>query len=61
MVEGFALGGARVFPATDPAQVRAAWQALPATVAIVILTRAAGDALREMASPTERLRVVMPQ
>lgn len=61
-VAGFALAGARVYPAVDDDQVRAAWQGLPDRVAVVILTQAAADALgadrRALQAP---LTVVMPQ
>ncbi len=48
--EGFALAGALVFPAEDAEQARAAWQALPGDVALLVLTERAatwlGDAPR---------------
>jgi vacuolar-type H+-ATPase subunit F/Vma7 len=44
-VEGYALAGAMVCPADDPAEVRAAWRDLPPDVAVVILTPAAARAL----------------
>ena len=61
VVAGFALAGARVYPADGSTQVWAVWQALPATVAIVILTPAAADALHDL-PPARRapLTVVMP-
>jgi len=60
IVVGFALAGARVHPAYDPVQVRTAWESLPTTVGIVILTPTAAEALPEPSSETEPLRVVMP-
>jgi vacuolar-type H+-ATPase subunit F/Vma7 len=45
VVRGFGLAGALVLPADDPAGTRAAWAALPATVAVVILTPAAAAVL----------------
>lgn len=60
-VAGFALAGARVYPADADEKVRAAWRDLPDTVAVVILTAAAADALgadREAARAP--LTVVMP-
>ena len=60
IVTGFALAGARVCPAREPAQVLEAWEALPDTVAIVLLTPAAAQALRGAAPrATEPLTVVM--
>jgi vacuolar-type H+-ATPase subunit F/Vma7 len=60
-VRGFGLVGAAVFPADEPAAVRAAWAGLPGDVSLVILTRAAADALSG-ASPNvgDRLVAVMP-
>jgi vacuolar-type H+-ATPase subunit F/Vma7 len=58
---GFALAGARVYPAEDLDQTVAAWHALPATVDVVILTPAAADALgEERTAPRAPLSVVMP-
>ena len=60
-VAGFALAGARVYPADDVDEVRAAWQALPAPVAVVILTQAAATVLAaERSAPQAPLRVVLP-
>ena len=60
-VVGFSLAGARIYPANDVEQVRAAWRRLPASVAVVILTRAAADALSaETATPAAPLTVVLP-
>lgn len=56
-VAGFALGGARVFPADSAAQVRVAWQALPDDVAVVILTEDAADAVGT--ERADRLTVVL--
>ncbi|WP_432138401.1 MULTISPECIES: V-type ATP synthase subunit F [unclassified Streptomyces] len=49
-VTGLLTAGVEVFPAHDPDAVRAAWDALPAHVALVILTPAAAAAL-----PPDRL------
>ncbi len=58
-VQGFALAGAEVCPATEPDAVRAAWASLAGDVAVVILTPAAADAL--VGTPAgDRLTVVMP-
>lgn len=60
-VGGFALAGARVYPADTAEQVRAAWDALPDAVAVVIVTESAAAALRDdAAKPPGRLTVVMP-
>jgi vacuolar-type H+-ATPase subunit F/Vma7 len=58
-VEGFGLAGALVVPASGEAAVRAAWEALAADVAVVLLTPLAAAALGELA-PGHRLTVVMP-
>ena len=59
---GFALAGAVVATAETPEETRAAWRALPADIAVLVLTpRAAawlGDAL---ASRPEVLVEVMPE
>ena len=55
VVAGFALGGARVYPATGADEARAAWQQLPASVAVVLLSapaaEAIGDAVAARAAP----------
>ncbi|WP_461170673.1 hypothetical protein [Arthrobacter sp. Z1-15] len=58
---GFRLAGAVLYPATGPAQVRAAWAGLPDTVAAVVLTPAAAAVLTvETADPASPLTVVLP-
>jgi len=60
-VGGFALAGARVYPADTVEQARAAWHALVETVAVVILTDAAADMLSsERAAASTPMTVVMP-
>jgi vacuolar-type H+-ATPase subunit F/Vma7 len=60
-VAGFALAGARVYPAEHADEVQAAWHALPDAVAVVILTEAAASALEaERTAPSAPLTVVMP-
>ncbi|MFC4783831.1 V-type ATP synthase subunit F [Nocardioides sp. MAHUQ-72] len=62
LVAGFGLAGAQVHEADDPATVRAAWEALPAGVAVVVLTGAAADALGpERTAPGAPLTVVLPR
>ncbi|GAA0594682.1 hypothetical protein GCM10010174_07320 [Kutzneria viridogrisea] len=60
-VQGFAMAGAVVLPATEPEQVRRAWQSRPAGVEVVVLTPAAagvlGTAVDEPGGP---LSVVLP-
>jgi vacuolar-type H+-ATPase subunit F/Vma7 len=57
---GFALAGALIYPADTAEQARAAWQALPRDVAVVILTGPAGDALAaDRAAPQAPLTVVL--
>ncbi len=61
MVAGFALAGAQVCPTDGPDDVRAAWHTLPATVAVVVLTPDAAEALRDVAVPgAGPLTVVLP-
>ena len=58
-VEGWGLGGARVLPAESATEVRAVWAALPADVAVVLVTPAAARALGPQ--PAGRpLLVVLP-
>jgi vacuolar-type H+-ATPase subunit F/Vma7 len=61
-LRGFALAGVEVVVADDPADTRAAWDALPAEVALVILTPAAHAAISasKLDSRGQRLWVVMP-
>ncbi|WP_127509029.1 hypothetical protein [Actinoplanes solisilvae] len=44
-IRGWALAGLLVIPVVDDAEARAAWTALPADVRLVVLTRAAADAI----------------
>jgi vacuolar-type H+-ATPase subunit F/Vma7 len=62
-LRGFALAGVDVAAASDPVGARAAWAALPADVALVILTPAAHAALAadELEHAGQRLWVVLPQ
>lgn len=58
-VQGFALAGAEVCPATEPEAVRASWAGLATDVVVVVLTPEAADALA--GTPVgDRLTVVMP-
>lgn len=45
LIAGYALAGATVMPASQPADVRRAWADLPPDTALVILTKAAAQAL----------------
>jgi vacuolar-type H+-ATPase subunit F/Vma7 len=47
LVRGFALAGARVLPAEQPADVRDAWRSLPDDVGLVVLTLQAAQALTD--------------
>ena len=49
-VRGFALAGALVFAAEDPAGARAAWRSLPPDVAVVVLAPRAAGWLRDVIS-----------
>ncbi len=61
-VGGFALAGARIYPADSAEQACAAWNALPDSVAVVILTADAAAALgTRRAAPQAPLTVVMPK
>jgi vacuolar-type H+-ATPase subunit F/Vma7 len=60
-VEGFALGGAMVFPAATPSDVRRARAELPSDVVVVLLTLEAAAALCDEVRPNDHvLSVVMP-
>lgn len=60
-LEGYALGGARVVPAATDDAVRAAWQALPENVEVVVLTPSAARALGPQRAGVRRpLSVVLP-
>jgi len=61
-VAPFALAGAIVAPADEPAAVRTAWRALPADVLVVILTPAAAAALDDASLPPRAgvLTVTLP-
>ena len=61
-VEGFALAGAVVFVAEEPAAVEAAWRALPDDIAVLVLTPAAAETLRSRLDEQPRLLpVVIPE
>jgi len=59
-IGGFAFAGVSVAAADEPEAARAAWSALPADVALVILTPAARAAIADRLSECGRLWVVMP-
>lgn len=60
-VNGFGLAGARVYPVDTPEQARAAWEGLPETVAVVILSEAAAKAVgADRVAPGAPLTVVLP-
>ena len=59
LIRGYALAGARLFAADDPAQVRAAWRDLPAGFDVVILTAFAGQVLGDIRDVARPLVVVM--
>lgn len=59
--EGFALAGALVLPAENLTEARAAWDALPADIAVLVLTpRAAGWLGAAPQSRRDMLLAVMP-
>jgi vacuolar-type H+-ATPase subunit F/Vma7 len=47
LIRGFAMAGARVLPAEQPADVRDAWRSLPDEVGLVVLTAQAAQALAD--------------
>lgn len=59
LVAGYALAGATVITAVDPAEARRAWANLPADTALVILTVAAAQALPDDAERAGPMTVVM--
>jgi len=62
-VDGLALAGVDVLVAEDPDAVRRAWRSLPDTIALVLLTAEAAEALGAEATapaPARPLTVVMP-
>ncbi|MGO8906546.1 MAG: V-type ATP synthase subunit F [Solirubrobacteraceae bacterium] len=60
-VRGFSFAGVHVAAAEDAQQAQAAWRALPADVALLILTPAARSALRaELDESEQLLHAVMP-
>jgi vacuolar-type H+-ATPase subunit F/Vma7 len=61
-VQGWALAGARVCAADDPASVVRAWDQLGDDVSVVLLTEAAADALAaELVELSWPLVVVIPR
>lgn len=59
-VQGFALAGARVYPASDPPAVWAAWHSVRREVTLVILTPAAAAVLTDAATAPGPATVVLP-
>jgi vacuolar-type H+-ATPase subunit F/Vma7 len=51
LVRGFALAGALVLPAEQPADVRQAWRSVPDEVGLVVLTEPAAQALTDELGP----------
>lgn len=60
LVAGYALAGATVIPASEPAEVRRAWADLPPDTTLVILTEAAARTLPDKPGRTGPLIAVMP-
>lgn len=61
LLQGFRLAGAVLYPASDSAEVRHAWNNLPDTVAAVLLTPAAARELAaELDDPASPLISVLP-
>lgn len=60
LVEGFALAGATVIAAAEPDAVRAAWERLPETVTMVVLSPRAAGALGELLGLRPILHAVTP-
>lgn len=59
-VDGFGLAGAVVFVATNPDEMRQAWQRLPEEVDVVILTQFAAEAIGAHGASRRPYRVVLP-
>jgi vacuolar-type H+-ATPase subunit F/Vma7 len=60
-VGGFALAGARVYPVDTAEQARQAWRGMPDTVAVVILTATAAEAIGADRTATQApLTIVLP-
>ena len=60
-IGGFALAGVFVYQADTPERVTDAWEALPDTVGIVILSAPAAECLgEESVAQSSRLTVVRP-
>ncbi len=58
---GFALAGAVVVTAETPEETRAAWRALPADIAVLVLTPRAAGWLGDAPEPRREVpMVVMP-
>jgi vacuolar-type H+-ATPase subunit F/Vma7 len=58
---GFALAGAIVLPAESPEEAQAAWDSLPADIAVLVLTpRAAAWLGQALPSRRDVLLAVMP-
>jgi len=60
LVAGYALAGATVMPAHGPAEVRRAWDDLPAETTLVILTETAAAQLAGRLAGAAPLIAVMP-
>ena len=61
-IRGYGLAGAILCPAADRSQALGAWQALPADVAVVVLTPDAATWLHaELAASPGVLAVVLPE
>jgi vacuolar-type H+-ATPase subunit F/Vma7 len=59
---GFALAGAVVITAESPEEARAAWRALPADVAVLVLTSRAASWLGDAPEPPRDVLIaVMPE
>ncbi len=61
VIEGYGLAGVAVLPAAGSAEVAAAWAALPADVALVILDRAARIQLMPLLDERGVLWVEVPE
>ena len=60
-VGGFALAGARVYPVDTAEQARAAWREMPDAVAVVILSKAADEAIgADRVAESAPLTIVLP-
>ncbi len=60
-ITGYGLAGVALFPASEPAAVAAAWEALPPETALLILSRSARAALGSLLDERDLVWVEVPE